>query len=391
MINQKGDLRNRECEKWDTRHVHSPSWWYQSSRAPASCPRLHKRDIFQHSVRLDGTVNVGLGLFRQIDRLGIASTLKVENTIVIPSMFVVTNESTVGIGTESRLACSRQTKKESNVAIFAHIGTAVHGKRTLQRQPVVHERKDSLFVLTSVPGAKNDGLFLFHVEHDCRFGMQIVALPVVVDLTAAVDHGKVGLEILEFFFVGGPDEHVGDKVDLPGHFHNESNLLLRLLVGATESVKDVDRVEGVQVVDGLVVEFIKDFRSRGLVDGSPVEIGSGLAALILDNPLVLGRAASVLARVYDKGVAVLGGCHNALIVLLLVFKELLVGEVLVDSGGTGNAESGNARLGTSVGADKGLGHVVVVARVVSFAGHCGLEVDLLLEAGWSLVEERVGE
>lgn len=44
-------------------------------------------DIFQQGIGTNGTINVGLGLFRQINSLGIATTLKIEDTIIVPILF----------------------------------------------------------------------------------------------------------------------------------------------------------------------------------------------------------------------------------------------------------------------------------------------------------------
>jgi len=173
-------------------------------------------DIFQECVHVDGAVNVGLGLFREVDGLGVATTFKVKDTVIVPAVLVVANQGAVGIGREGRLARSRQTKKERDVSLLSDIGGAVHGEVTHHGQPVVHEAENSLFVLTTIPGSENDGLLFLYVKDDGRFTVQIVLDPVVVDLTAAVDDGKVGLESLKFRGRFGANEHVCHCVYVDG-------------------------------------------------------------------------------------------------------------------------------------------------------------------------------
>jgi hypothetical protein len=262
------------------------------------------------------------------------------------------------IGRKSGLARSAQTEKESHVFLFTDIGTAMHGKLSIHGKPVIHERKDSLFVFTSIPSTKNDSLGLFNVEYDGRVGMKIVAFPILVNLGATVDDCKVGLKVLEFFFGRGPDKHVGDKVLLPCHFVDETNLFLRRRVGTTKTVKDVGGIACIEIGNGLVVEFIKDFRSRGLINGTPIEVGIRFRADITDNPLVLGRTSSKLASVDCKGGTVFGSGNDAFVVFLFMLKEFLESKILVDGRRTSDSKRGNASLETSICAFQSLANVV---------------------------------
>ena len=77
--------------------------------------------ILQQSISLNGIPNIRLLLLRQIDRLGITTTLEVENTIIIPSMFIITNEESLRICRQCSLSSTRQTKEQSTVSILTHI------------------------------------------------------------------------------------------------------------------------------------------------------------------------------------------------------------------------------------------------------------------------------
>ena len=41
-------------------------------------------NVLKQSVALDGVVDVGLGLFVQVDNLSVAAALEVEDTVVVP-------------------------------------------------------------------------------------------------------------------------------------------------------------------------------------------------------------------------------------------------------------------------------------------------------------------
>jgi hypothetical protein len=49
-------------------------------------------NILEKSIALDGTVDIWLRLLGEVDGLGVASSFKVENSLVVPSMLIVTDE-----------------------------------------------------------------------------------------------------------------------------------------------------------------------------------------------------------------------------------------------------------------------------------------------------------
>ena len=53
---------------------------------------------------MNGSVNIRLCFLGEVDSLCIASTLKVENAIVVPAMLVVADESSLRIGREGGFA-----------------------------------------------------------------------------------------------------------------------------------------------------------------------------------------------------------------------------------------------------------------------------------------------
>ena len=170
--------------------------------------------VLEQGVRLDGAVDLGLVLLREVDGLCVAASFKVENAVVVPSVLVVSDQKALWICRQRGLSRAREAKEERRVAVLADVGRAVHGHVPLERQPVVHQAKYTLLVLTSVPRAEDHGDLLLNVERDGDLAVQPVLLPVVVHLRARVDDRKVGLEPNELLARLRSNEH-GHKVLLP--------------------------------------------------------------------------------------------------------------------------------------------------------------------------------
>lgn len=72
------------------------------------------------------------------------------------TVFVVADEVAVGIGGEGSLSRARQAEEQGRVALLSLVSRAVHGHDSIQRQPVVHHREDSLLHLSPVPVVPNE-------------------------------------------------------------------------------------------------------------------------------------------------------------------------------------------------------------------------------------------
>ena len=115
------------------------------------CVLVIDGDVLEHGITFDGTVNIGFRLLGKINGLGVASTLKVENSIIIPSVLVITDEFTFGICTQRGLSRSAQSKEKSCGTVVTKIRTTMHGHDSVKRQPIVHHREDTFFHLSTVP------------------------------------------------------------------------------------------------------------------------------------------------------------------------------------------------------------------------------------------------
>lgn len=62
------------------------------------------RDVLKHSTRFNCIVNVRFIFDRQVNSFGIASTFEIENSIIIPSMLIISDQESVRISRECGLA-----------------------------------------------------------------------------------------------------------------------------------------------------------------------------------------------------------------------------------------------------------------------------------------------
>ena len=88
--------------------------------------------VLKKSVSLDCIVDIRLRFFIQINDLRIASTFEVEDTIVIPSVLIITDQKTFRICGKCRLTCSGKSEEDSCVlSVHIRICRAVHGSNAL--------------------------------------------------------------------------------------------------------------------------------------------------------------------------------------------------------------------------------------------------------------------
>ena len=76
-------------------------------------------------------------------------------------MLVVAYEIAFRVGAQRGFTRAREPEEDGHVALFAHVGAAVHGRHTAEREEVVHHAEDALLHLAAVPGAAYYGHFLY--------------------------------------------------------------------------------------------------------------------------------------------------------------------------------------------------------------------------------------
>ena len=223
----------------------------------------------------------------------------------------------------------------------------MHGSNALQRQEVVHHGEHTLLHLAAVPGVDDDLLLAGDVEQHSSLGVQAQLL-VVLDLSlGSVVNNEIRLEVLQLLS-GGTDEHIGNEVCLPGHFHDETHCHAGILVGAAESIHDVQALVGQLLLSDLL-DSLPSFLRSGvvvvlvLIAGPPHGV---LGVLVHHDELVLGRTAGVDAghHVHSTQLADLTLLVAFQLGIGLLCEQLLVGGVVHDFSRAGNAILGKIQL-----------------------------------------------
>ena len=212
-------------------------------------------------------------------------------------MFIVADEQALRVGGKGGLAGAGETEEDGGVIAF-HIGVggAVHRGDTLQRQVVVHHGEHTLLHFAAVPGVDDDLFTGGDVEGNGCFGVQSHFLEVFnLGLGGAVNgeiRGEGGL-----FFFSRFDEHVADKVGLPGNFHDEADSHAGVMVGTAEGIHDKQAFAG-EFFDSDIFQDRPVFFAQNMVvirvfRGVPPDGVFGV--LVHDDIFVLRRTSGVNA------------------------------------------------------------------------------------------------
>ena len=240
--------------------------------------------------------DLGLGLGREADRLGVAAALEVEDAVVAPAVLVVADQQPLGIGRERRLARAGEAEEDGDVlAVLRDVRGAVHGHDALERQPVVHQREDGLLDLAAVEGAPDQDLAPRRVEADEHLRARAVLRRVGLDL-GLVEDEHVRLEACELR-LGGLDEHRLRKERVVWVCREDAHREPVLRVSAAEGVDHVD-VPPLEVRDDLGAQPVEVLLRDLGVDVAPPD--PVLGARLVHDELVLRRAAGEAARVDDQ-------------------------------------------------------------------------------------------
>ena len=121
---------------------------------------LSKHDVLEHRAELDGAEDLWLLLFGQVDALGVASSLDVEDASVCPAVFVVSEQCSVRVCRQSRFAGSGQAEEDRDVALLAFVCACVHREDSSVRHVVVHDTEEPFLHFTCVLRSEN-GHFSF--------------------------------------------------------------------------------------------------------------------------------------------------------------------------------------------------------------------------------------
>ena len=259
--------------------------------------------VFQKRIALDGAENIGFVFFGEVDALGVAAAFEIEHAFVVPAVFVITDKLTFGVGRKGGLARSRKPEENGRVAVFAHVGRAVHGGHALERQKVVHHREEAFLHFPAVPRAADYGSLFVEVKGHVNLAVHAFGLIVWIGGLAGVEHHEVGLEVFQFLF-GGADKHVLGKMRLPGHFRYDTDAQTAVGVRAHVTVLDIQFLVR-KFLARVVVQLLPQFGGDSLVVRTlaaflrPPHVLFG--SRVAHNVLVFGRTAGKDAGIHRHG------------------------------------------------------------------------------------------
>ena len=254
-------------------------------------------------------VDVRLALFGEVDALGIAAALDVEDVLVRPAVLVVADEPAGGVGRKGGLARARQAEEDRRAArLRVDVGGAVHGQHVvLNGEQVVHRGEDGLLDLARVAGACDDDDAALEVDGHDRLGGGAVGLGVAA-VVGGGKHHEIGL-------VGGkllgsrPHEHLAGEEGLVGLFAHNGEVARMGAVGAGHATHDI-RVTLGKIGANALVDAVEVLGCHGGVDLAPrdavVHVGR------VDDEAVLRGTARVLARGHRDGAGARKGALVAL-------------------------------------------------------------------------------
>ncbi len=293
--------------------------------------------VFEKGIATDGVVDVGFAVFVEVDNLGVAAAFEIEDAVVVPAVFVIADEQTLGVGRKCGFACSAEAEEDGGVFAFhIGVGAAVHRSDAAQRQEVVHHREHTFLHFATIPGVDDYLLAAGNVEYNGGFAVQTQLLVVRNFGLGGIVYDEVGGEVGEFVS-GGADEHIGYEVSLPCNFHNEAHCHTSVFVCTAEAVNDVEFLVA-ELIDCDLFDSFPSFLACGLV---VVFVSLGcppngvLGVLVHYDEFVFGRAAGVDAGHYVYSTKF--GDFAFLVAFKrgfgLFVKKLIVGGVVHDFGG----------------------------------------------------------
>ena len=183
-------------------------------------------------------VYVRLLLFAQVNGFGIASALKIKNTVIIPSMLIITYKRPFGIGRKSGLASTRKPEEDSCIIVITNICRTMHGSDILQGKVIIHDTEYPLLHLSSVPASKYNRHPFSKIKRRDHIRIQTLLLPAGIRGFGGIESDKIRLKIHQFFLCRA-DKHVFDKMGLPGNFHNKADIQTGIRISTAKAINHV--------------------------------------------------------------------------------------------------------------------------------------------------------
>ena len=243
----------------------------------------------------------------EIDALGVAAALKVEDAAVGPAMLIIANQSALRVGREGGLTSARKSKEDSNIRsiILGHVCRAVHREHANLREVVVHCIEDRLLDLARVPSAHNQNQLALQALHDAQLVLHAVLCWVLKFKARGINDGPVILPGWQLIWLGVDEERLGEQT-VPCFFSEDGNLQAVLGVRAGVSIEAEHILLGTHVLHDLCMDQVKVRRTHGLIDLAPRDVAVNLGGVF--EVLVVRAASRARAGIAVQGAV--GGKHS---------------------------------------------------------------------------------
>ena len=203
-------------------------------------------------------------------------------------MLIVTDQQAFRVRGERRLARAREAEEDSRVLAFLiRVCRAMHSSDALERQEVVHHGEHALLHLTAIPGVDDDLLAARQIEDNRRIGMETKLLEVLDFRFGSIVYREVRLEVCQLLFRRFY-EHVRNKVSLPSNLNDEAYSHARILVGAAESIDNIELLVGELFLGDFFASFPSLFRRAVVIVMISLRIPPNgvMGGLIIDDEFI---------------------------------------------------------------------------------------------------------
>src|SRR6476661_3638116 len=101
---------------------------------------LIQNNVFTDRTETHRIIDLRLMFPGEVDTLGITAALEIEDTIISPTMLIITDQAPIWVSGKARLAGTRKAKEESDITLRTDVRRTVHGQYTLSRQDKIEHR-----------------------------------------------------------------------------------------------------------------------------------------------------------------------------------------------------------------------------------------------------------
>ena len=233
--------------------------------------RVVEHGVLEHGAEADGVPDLRLALPGELDALGVAAALDVEDAVVGPAVLVVADEIPVGVGGERGLAGAGEAEEDRDVRgiLAIDVGRTMHREDAHVRQVVVHRVEDRLLHLARVAGADDDDLPLLEALDDRETVLDAVLRGVVDLQVAGVVDDPVRLEAFAVHGVGVDEQRRGEE-RVPRLLRHDRDLQSIVGIRVGVPVEPVELAPPLEVLDRELLEGREVLRRDRLVDLAPL-------------------------------------------------------------------------------------------------------------------------